>query len=313
MTAKRAYAAAIEAPEAVEAERDAAALLLAIKAALKRRRVTDFEVWGGYRPVVEGDEATCEETEQLINYEGINYIRGMLRCLESSAREDPSGATTNAIRIAFALGQASIVGSTDAERVERFLANAEKQARRYNKGGTKVGNERAVDAEGRHRVLKEVWRQYRGQFGDGRTLAKKIEARECKYMDDSGKERVYPAALSLDGMKGWFRRWAKEDVIATEPETWATSGWYRSGSTHCRDTHDGYLAQLFETDDGRWRLEIREPLEYKPPSGPIVRGRIGRFVGVQTRPGVSLDDAKAGSYRFIEREREGAVLKKREK
>ena len=37
---------AIEAPEALEAERDAAALLLTIKAALKRRHVTDFEVWG---------------------------------------------------------------------------------------------------------------------------------------------------------------------------------------------------------------------------------------------------------------------------
>jgi hypothetical protein len=296
---QRVYAATTD---ALEAERDAAALLLTIKAALKRRHVTDFEVWGGFRPFVEGDEATDEDTEYLINYEGINYIRGMFRCLESSAREDPSGATTNAVRIAFALGQASIAGSTDPERVERFLANAEKQGRRYKKGGTKVGGERAVDAKGRHRVLKEVWRRYRGQFGDGLRLAKKIEARQCKYVDDSGNEKIYPADLSPEGMKGWFRKWAKEEVIATEPETWATSGWYRSGSTHCRDTHDGYLAQLFETD-GRWRLEIREPLEYKPPSGPVVRGHITWFGGVETRPGVSLDDAKAGSYQFIERER----------
>ncbi len=71
---QRVYAAT---KDALEAERDAAALLLTIKAALKRRHVTDFEVWGGYRSSVEGDEATDEDTEYLINYEGINYIRGM--------------------------------------------------------------------------------------------------------------------------------------------------------------------------------------------------------------------------------------------
>jgi hypothetical protein len=152
----------IEALEALGAERDDTALLLTIKAALKRRHVNDFEVRGGYRPFVEGDERIDwvegidwdEENDFLINYEGIYYTRGMFRCLESCAREDPSGQTIKAIRIAFALGQASIVGTTDPEKVERALTTMEKQERRYKKGGTTTGPEKAADAKERHRVLK---------------------------------------------------------------------------------------------------------------------------------------------------------------
>jgi hypothetical protein len=142
-------------------------------------------------------------------------------------------------------------------------------------------------------------------------------------VDDSGKERVYPAALKLERMRTLFHEWAKEVVIATEPETWATSGWdrweqqYPDGvvlSRHRRSTHDGYLAQLFETDGG-WGLEISAPVVANKPrrSGvATARGHV-RSCGAQTRPGASLDEAKAAIYWLIEQERERDLLKKREK
>ena len=124
-------------------------------------------------------------------------------------------------------------------------------------------------------------------------------------------------------MRDLFRKWAKDVVIATEPETWATSGWdrweqqYPGGlglSRHRRSTHDGYLAQLFETDGG-WDLEISAPVVAdKPPRSGVAPARgLVRSCRVRTWPGASLDDAKAASYWLIEREREQAQLKKREK
>jgi hypothetical protein len=312
MTAEpRAHAATKEALDALEAERDAA-LLPMIKAALERRHVTDFKVWGGSRPFVEGDERIDRDEEidwdeandLLIKYEGISYTRGMFRCLGSYAREDPSGQTIRAIRIAFALGQASITGTTDPEKIERFLAAAEKQSAAVRKAGTITGSKKAAKAEQRNQVLKEVWRRYRDQFGDGLKLAEKIEDGECKYVDESGKEKVYKGHLSVERMRDLFRKWATEVVIATEPETWATSGWERWGSTHHRSTHDGYRAQLFETD-GRWDLEMAvQVVADKPPRNGVAAARgYVRYRGVRMPPGVSLDDAKAASYRFIEQER----------
>jgi hypothetical protein len=277
-----------------------AALLPMIKAALERRHVSDAEVWDGYPcSAAEDDES--------------DYLGGLLLNLERCARLDQSGVTTKAIRIAFELGQASIVGTTDPEKMERFLTNTEKQERRYKKGGATTGPEAAADAKERNRVLKDVWRAYRGQFGDGWTLAKKVYAGECKYADDSGEEQPYTAALSVEGARMLFRQWAQEAVIAAERETWATSGWSETKvwpgeptPKHIRSTRDGYTVELSEEDDC-WLLKVRMPVAGdEAGDGFLYESR------ARTHAGVSLDDAKAGSYALIEWDREQEPLKKRE-
>ena len=315
MTAKRAYRTTFEALDALHAERDAA-LLPMIKAALERRHVTDPEVWDGYPcSAAEDDES--------------DYYGGLFLNLERCARLDPSGVTSKAIRIAFEFGQASIVGTTDPEKVERVLANMEKQERRYKKGGTTTGPEAAADAKERNRVLKDVWRAYRGQFGDGLKLAKKVCAGECKYVDDSGNERNYTAVLSLERIKALFSEWTQEAVIAAERETWATSGWREirrgkpatngfpgTADKHSRSTHDGYFVLLFDEGDGVWSLSLRLPFvaDKRRSDGTVVWGDdFERYRNARTESGVSLDDAKAGSYVFIEETRERELLAKREK
>jgi hypothetical protein len=255
-------------------------------------------VWDGYPCSAEEDEES-------------DYYGGLFLNLERCARLDPSGQTTKAIRIAFALGQASIAGTTDLERVERFLANAEKQERRYKKGGTKTGPEAAADAKERYRAMKEVWAANRDKY-KSMELVRKVRNGEFGFLTDLKEDRV----------KTLFGKWAQEAVIAAERETWATIGWdgWSDGIPNCRwkhhrSTHDGYLAQLFETDDG-WRLKISAPpAPDKPgPDGIVIAGDdFIRSRVAQTHPGISLDDAKAAIYWLIERDREREVLEKRQK
>lgn len=184
---------------------------------------------------------------------------------------------TSAIELAFELGRASIVGKADHDEAERILDALEKRAKGAENGGTESGRKIKAAADEPLRVLKDVWRAYRGQFGDGHALVKEVFARprKCKYGDGSGKERVFVPDVGEERARALFGEWARE-------EKWA-AGWVAVGDEYHQDTHDKYRVALFQ-EDGSWRLRIKAPnrLEWTPKGSG------------------SMDEARAAGYTFVE-------------
>ena len=139
----------------------------------------------------------------------------------------------------------------------------------------------------RERVMKGVWRAYRGQFGSDRALAEGMRDRKCKYMD-AGRERVFVPHVEVERLRALFGEWARQ-------EKWA-AGWVVMGGEYHQDTHDNYRVALFQ-EDGSWRLRIKAPhiLEWTPKGSG------------------SMDEAKEAGYRCVEalRKRARAEVKAR--
>ena len=170
--------------------------LAGIKADLERKPVTDPKVWSGYpdgwRP---GDED--DEDDPRVDV-------GLFLNLERCTRGTPTWQMAMAIGIAFELGRASIVGKANHAAAERISAEITAIANRRRKGTVNSAAAAKDDAEGRHRVMKDVWRAHRGQYSD-HDLARKVYNGECKFVTDSGKERVFVAAVSEDRVESTVR------------------------------------------------------------------------------------------------------------
>jgi len=258
-----------------------AALLPRIKAALERRHVADPEVWNGY---------PCSAAEDGES----DYYGGLFLNLERCTRVDPSRLMAKAIRIAFELGQASIVGTTDPEKTERILTGMEKLDNARKGGGDTTGSYTKRDADGGHKALKKLWAERHEQVSD-HELAREACADKCI------------TKLGEDRARALFGQWRREAVYANERDTWATGDWIAmkeypgGGREHRRRTHDGYHVVLTE-DDGRWRCLVQLH-DYEEED------RIWEWKGGSAE---SLDEAKAESYAVVKEVREQlAQAKKR--
>lgn len=104
-----------------------------IKADLDRKPVTDPRVWSGYPWPPDADD---EDIPQ-------GLFEQLVRC----TRGTPTEQMARAIRIAFELGQASIVGEADHDVVERTWNAMERTARGRLKGGKKTGSKIRAGAD----------------------------------------------------------------------------------------------------------------------------------------------------------------------
>jgi hypothetical protein len=230
-----------------------AEVLADIKADLERRHVTDPKVWSGY-PWPEGVE---DEDMPRVH---VGLFEQLVRC----TRGAPTlGKMASAIRITAELTQAVIVGrAADQDEVERVVDAMEKRAKGVRKGGKKTGGEKqAANAES-ERVMKGVWRAYRGQFGSDRALAEGMRDRKCKYMD-AGRERVFVPHVEVERARALLGEWARE-------EKWA-AGWSAVDGEYHQRTPNGYHVEV-SSEGGSWRLRVKAPdgEEWTPKgSGPL--------------------------------------------
>ena len=223
-----------------------AELLAGIKADLERRHVSGPKVWDGYPRSADEDDAD--------DYGGL--FLNLVRC----TRVEPSRVMAKAIRIAFELGRASIVGTADQDETERILAGMEKLDDARKQGGDSTGGYSQRDADGYHEALKKMWSERHEHVSD-HELARQACA----------DKRI--TKLSWHRVRALFGQWKREAVKASERDTWATGCWIAamtpvsptertfppkqpSKNAWERPTHDGYCVVLFE-EDRRWRCLVR--------------------------------------------------------
>jgi hypothetical protein len=118
-------------------------------------------------------------------------------------------------------------------------------------------------------------------------LAEAVCRKECKYVDGSGKERVFVPGVKKDYLREQFGRWAREE----ERDTWEAGIWDVSDEgIHERSTRDKYCVALYESKDlgGGWRVMVAPPEQ-----------DFDLFFTSKT-----LDDAKDVSYAAIDWKRE---------
>ena len=194
---------------------------------------------------------------------------------------------SKAIRIAFELGRASIVGTTDPEETERILRGMEKLDDARKRGGDSTGGYTKRDADGGHKKLKEKWTQRHEHVSD-HELAREVCA------DKSITK------LSNDRVRALFGQWKRDE----ERDTWATGCWIAAMTPKSpmerkippqrpskngweRRTYDDYCVLLFEEND-RWRCIVRRSDEE------------GTWTVKSRGSAESLDEAKAESYAVVE-------------
>jgi hypothetical protein len=167
---------------------------------------------------------------------------------------------------------------SSALRSERSFGNAEgayepelrlsQRSAKNRDGGIERNRKNAPVAESQ-RVLKDVWKEYRSRYSSDTKLAEAVCRKECKYVDGSGKERVFVPDVKKDYLREQFGRWAREE----ERDAWDAGIWDVSDEgVYERYTRDKYCVVLYEAKDLRRRLAR---------DGRTSRARFGSILYVQ--------------------------------